>query len=276
MRLSAEGLYPRIGTAGTIDTRLDTLVWFQDGDGHKLAAPVIELDHIKNNFVGGRWVLVLAELERPLAPADLDRLGQRALEGAREMVVQPTTALFLPAETPSFEVRVNRFAAKPAGLQLELTDSAESGSPVRQSFPLDIAQYPFISSVQMPAQPQLGLHTVTARFIDGNTVVAQYRTGYWVRDEERLRSGPRVTLDKDFFLVNGKPQPIVGTTYMASDVQRQYLMQPNPFVWDRDFAQMHDNGINMVRTGLWTAWDQVMKERASYRKRRCATSKRSS
>ena len=37
-------------------------------------------------------------------------------------------------------------------------------------------------------------------------------------------------------------------------------MQPNPFVWDRDFAQMHDNGINMIRTGLWTAWDQVMKE----------------
>ena len=67
-------------------------------------------------------------------------------------------------------------------------------------------------------------------------------------------------LDQNFFLVDGKPLPIVGTTYMASDVQRQYLMQPNPFVWDRDFAQMHDNGINMIRTGLWTAWDQVMKE----------------
>ena len=260
VRLSAEGLYPRIGTAGTIDTRLDTLVWFQDGDNHKLAAPVIELDHIKNNFVGGRWVMVLADLERPFTPADLGRLAQRGLEGAREIVVQPTTALFLPGETPSFEVRVNRFAAKPTGLQLELTDAAESGSPVRQTSPLDIRQYPFISSVQMPAQPQPGLHTVTARFMEGDTLVAQYRTGYWVRDEERLRSGPRVTLDKDFFLVNGKPQPIVGTTYMASDVQRQYLMQPNPFVWDRDFAQMRDNGINMIRTGLWTAWDQVMKE----------------
>ena len=182
--MSAEGLYPRIGTAGTIDTRLDSLIWYQDGDNHKLAAPVIELDHIKNNFVGGRWVMVLADLERPLSPTDFARLAQRALEGAREMLVQPTTALFLPGETPSFEVRVNRFAAKPAALKLELTDSAESGSPVTQSFPLEIAQYPFISSVQMPAQPQLGLHTVTARFIDGNTLVAQYRTGYWVRDNE--------------------------------------------------------------------------------------------
>ena len=28
VRMSAEGLYPRIGTAGTIDMRLDALVWF--------------------------------------------------------------------------------------------------------------------------------------------------------------------------------------------------------------------------------------------------------
>ena len=73
--MSAEGLYPRIGTAGTIDMRLDPLVWFTDGDGHKLAAPVIELDHIKNNFVGGRWVMVLADLERPLPPADCEQAG---------------------------------------------------------------------------------------------------------------------------------------------------------------------------------------------------------
>ena len=77
--------------------RLDTLVWFTDGDGHKLAAPVIELDHIKNNFVGGRWVMVLADLERPLSSADLGRLAQRALEGAREMLVQPTPRSFCPA-----------------------------------------------------------------------------------------------------------------------------------------------------------------------------------
>src|ERR1019366_7753235 len=144
-----------------------------------------ELDHIKNNFVGGRWVMVLADLEAPLPPLSLSTLAQRALEGAREMVVQPQWALFLPGEAPSFEVRVNRFASQPAALRLELTDSAESGSLTTQSFPLDIAQYPFISNVQMPAPSQLGLHTVTAKFLDGKTPIAQYRTGYWVRDNER-------------------------------------------------------------------------------------------
>ena len=259
VRMSAEGLYPRIGTAGTIDMRLDPLVWGVE-NGRKLSAPVIQLDHIKNNFVGGRWVMVLAELDAPLPPLSLTALAQRALEGAREMVVQPQWALFLPGEAPSFEVRVNRFASNPAALRLELTDSAESGLPATQSFPLDIAQYPFLSSVQLPAPSQSGLHNVTARFLEGDTLVAQYRTGYWVRDEKQLQSGPVVGLNQDFFLVDGKPLPIVGTTYMASDAQRQYLMQPNPYVWDSDFAHMHDNGINMIRTGLWTAWDQVMKE----------------
>ena len=259
VRMSAEGLYPRIGTAGTIDMRLDPLIWGADGS-HKLAAPVIQLDHIKNNFVGARWVMVLAELEGPLPPQVLTMLAQRALAGAQEITVQPEWALFLPGETPSFEVRVNRFATKPAALRLELSDSAEGGTPMTQSFPLEIAQYPFLNNVQLPVPSQGGLHTVTARFMDGDTLVAQYRTGYWERDEKLLHSGPTVGLNQNFFLVDGKPLPIVGTTYMASDVQRQYLMQPNPFVWDRDFAQMHDNGINMVRTGLWTAWDQVMKE----------------
>ena len=260
VRLSAEGLYPRVGTAGTIDARVDTLVWYQDAEKHKLAAPVIELDHIKNNFVGGRWVFVLADLEHPLTAQDLGRLAKRALEGAREMMVQPQWALFLRGETPSFQVRVNWFAANPAELRLELTDADESGPPVTQSFALNITQYPFLTSLEMPAPSRGGLHNVTGRFMEGDTVVAQYRTGYWVRDEKALQSGPSVTLDQDFFLVDGKPQPIVGTTYMASDVQRQYLMQPNPFVWNDDFAQMQANGINMVRTGLWTAWDQVMKE----------------
>ena len=51
---------------------------------------------------------------------------------------------------------------------------------------------------------------------------------------------------------------MVGTTYMASDVHRKFLFEPNPAVWDRDFAYMKRQGINMVRTGLWTAWSRVM------------------
>jgi len=51
---------------------------------------------------------------------------------------------------------------------------------------------------------------------------------------------------------------VVGTTYMASDVHRKFLFEPNPHAWDQDFAEMKRQGINLVRTGLWTAHGRVM------------------
>lgn len=47
--------------------------------------------------------------------------------------------------------------------------------------------------------------------------------------------------------------PIVGTTYM-SDMHRKCFLLPNVSLWDADMAEMERIGINMVRTGLWTAY----------------------
>ena len=47
---------------------------------------------------------------------------------------------------------------------------------------------------------------------------------------------------------------------MASDVHRQFLFEPNPFVWDEDFRAMKAAGVNLVRTGIWTGWKKFMPE----------------
>ena len=47
---------------------------------------------------------------------------------------------------------------------------------------------------------------------------------------------------------------------MASDVHRQFLFEPNPFVWDQDFRAMKAAGVNLVRTGIWTGWKKFMPE----------------
>ncbi len=57
IRLSAVDLYHRGGAAGSIDARLDALAWGTK-DGRKLSAPVIQVDHYRNGFDGGRWILV--------------------------------------------------------------------------------------------------------------------------------------------------------------------------------------------------------------------------
>ena len=82
IRLSVVDLYPRGGATGSIDARLDTLAW-GTRDGRKLSAPVIQEDHYRNGFDGGRWIPVDADL-----PHDFFDNGQlvrslveRALQG---------------------------------------------------------------------------------------------------------------------------------------------------------------------------------------------------
>src|SRR2546429_6080646 len=53
IRLSAVDLYNRGGSAGSIDARLDPLAWGVE-NGRKMAAPAIEIDHLRNGFDGGR------------------------------------------------------------------------------------------------------------------------------------------------------------------------------------------------------------------------------
>lgn len=45
---------------------------------------------------------------------------------------------------------------------------------------------------------------------------------------------------------------------MDSSIQRKFLTLPNPARWDKDFAEMREVGINMVRTGIWTGWYELM------------------
>ncbi len=75
-----------------------------------------------------------------------------------------------------------------------------------------------------------------------------------------MTRGKPLTVDKHFFYRDGKVFPVTGTTYMASDVHRRFLFEPNPFVWDNDFREMKEAGVNMVRTGIWTGWKKYMPE----------------
>lgn len=84
-----------------------------------------------------------------------------------------------------------------------------------------------------------------------------YRSAFWMRDWEYLKSGSKLAVGSDYFEQDGKPLPVVGTTYMASDVDRLFLSKPNAYVWDRDMAQIRSAGLNMIRSGIWSGWALV-------------------
>ena len=261
LRLSAVDLYNRGGSAGSIDARLDPLAWGVKG-GRKMAAPAMEIDHLRNAFDGGRWIFLTAELDSQFLSNNdavnlIRTLAERARRGSEEFTARPTLPLYLPGEPVEVEVRWHA-AEKPSGpLTLRISEFPEGQPSQRQAQTANLAAQQVIL---FSSAKEKGFHVVQAELLDGNTVRATYRSGFWIRDPEFLRSGPHLTVNHDFFELDGHPLAVVGTTYMSSEVQRLYFDHPNVFVWDRDMAQIQDAGLNMLRTGWWTGWDKFCDE----------------
>jgi len=257
IRLSAVDLYHRGGSAGSLDARLATLAWGVK-DGRKLSAPVIQVDHDRNGFDGGRWILVNSELSREFFDnAGLVRsLAERALQGAEEFSVRPLLAVYVAGE--SVELQITWHAAKPdGGVSVKIASFAESDATNRSTV---TANLPSERPVTLPAPQGKGLYIIEAQLLHGNRVQAVYHSGFWIRDDAYLRSGPRISVNRDYFEVDGRPLAVIGTTYMSSEVQRLYFEHPNIYVWNQDLAQIHDAGLNMIRTGWWTGWDKFCDE----------------
>lgn len=257
IRLSAVDLYKRGGSAGSIDARLDTLAWGVQ-NGRKLSAPVIQIDHYGNGFDGSRWIFVNAELSRDFFDNSrlIQSLAQRALRGEEEFTVRPVLPLYLPGEP--VELQVNWQAATQAGVPSLKIISYPEAQPANRSTvlkPLQLNQ-----PIQLLPPAGKGLYIIEAQLLDGDNVRAIYHSAFWIRDDTYLRSGPHLTVNRDYFEVDGHPLAVIGTTYMSSEVQRLYFDHPNVYVWDQDLAQLHDAGLNMIRTGWWTGWDKFCDE----------------
>ena len=261
IRLSTNDLYNRGGSAGSLDARLDALA-FGVAQDRRLAAPVLQLDHLSGAFDGGRWILLSADLApqfyaSPESATILRTLAERALLGAEEFTVRPTLPLYLPGEPIELET-IWHAASKPAApLTVEIAMYPEDHPVQKTSATISV---PAAAATALPAPPAKGLYIIEARLLEGATTRAIYHSGFWIRDEAFLRSGPRLSVNADYFTLDEKPLAVVGTTYMSSEVQRLYFDHPNVSIWNRDLVQIHEAGLNTIRTGWWTGWDKVCDE----------------
>jgi hypothetical protein len=259
IRLSAAGLYARGGAAGGIDARLDTFVWGVK-DGRKLSAPAIEIDHMRDGFNGGRWIFLSADLPPDFFNTGADiikNLTERALQGAEEFTVRPVLPLYLSGEPIQLNIEWNVVQPHKTPLTVNISMYAEDNPSKRSETTAFIAAR---QSVVLTPPAGKGMHVVESRLMEGDRLRAIYRSGFWIRDEAYLRSGPKVTINKDYFELDGKPLAVAGTTYMSSEVQRLYFEYPNVYVWNKDLAQIKDRGLNMIRTGWWTGYDKFYNE----------------
>jgi hypothetical protein len=227
VRLSSTNNEPdEAGSDGPHEGFVESVVRGLNGEGRPIAAPIIQIDRWQAEFAGGRWVF--ANFNGPLTANAVRGLVERASRRAMKFRVRSDFACYRSGETP-------RILGELGNVRIEVR--SPSGQLVAGSV------------------SEAGLYHIKARIDD-----LTYESGFWVYEEELLKRGKPLTVDKHFFHRDGKVFPVTGTTYMASDVHRRFLFEPNPFVWDRDFRAMKDAGVNMVRTGIWTGWKKYMPE----------------
>jgi Beta-galactosidase len=261
IRLSAVDLYHRGGAAGSIDARVDPMVWGIK-NGRKMSAPVIEIDHVRNGFDGGRWIFVAADLpsnfwSAPEAAQLLGRLAERASQGSEEFIVRPIAPLYLPGEPIQLQVTWHSMQPSSPDTKVRVAVYREDRSSPRSEIVADVRA---IEPIVVPAPAGKGMYVVDAQLVEGEKVRANYHSGFWVRDESYLHSGLRLSVSKDYFERDGKAFAVVGTTYMSGEAQRLYFEYPNVYLWNQELGEIHAAGLNMIRSGWWTGWDKFCNE----------------
>jgi hypothetical protein len=248
------------GSEGYRDALVRPLVQVRAADGLALACPLLEVDRLRGPGAGGRWVL--APSDAALSPDVIRAAVLRALQGATEVDARPTLATIEPGEAASIRVSVRRPGARsdePAP-EVTVTVRDDQGRAVARS--RAVLSGPSTNRVGVaavrPDRPLApGLYRAEVRLAAPWTPSVA-TAGFWVKDERLLASAPTLTASRDWLRRGGRVFPVTGTTYMASDVHRKFLFEPNPAVWDADFREMARRGVNLVRTGLWTGWSRAM------------------
>ena len=258
-----------LGSSGPMDGHIYPFLYGVSDEGRKLSAPITMIENTKGEYAGGRWLFV----NQRIGPAFWEGGGLSALqvwgaycaEGVTELWLKPNYACYEPGEQPVLSLHMQSLgAAKPDATAKEWRVSLslyEKGSdePIwTTQDSLQSSRELKIERMSVPVSVAPGFYRVVCEAVSECGERRVLRQGFWGRDNQLLSEGERLTVGRDYFVKAGKPMPIVGMTYMTSDVSRKFLFMPNAGLWDADMAHMRRAGINLIRTGIWTAWRQVM------------------
>ncbi len=250
------------GTSGPRDAVLRPLIHVVNSKGLPVACPLLEIDRMQGSEAGGRWIIEPSDAV--LSSQIIKRCVQLAVEGSVEMQAYPVHASVKQHEVPV--IRVNLFKRgnndeHNSAQHVEIKVTNSSGNLVF-SKNTELTGYGKFKTAEIPIITNNiltpGFYSVDVHASNVSWHPSSIKSGFWVWDQQLINSAPKLSVSKDWILKNGKVFPIVGTTYMASDVDRKFLFEPNPYLWNKDFAEMEKLGVNFVRTGIWTGWSRMM------------------
>lgn len=254
------------GSPGARDATLRPLVVGHSDNDRRLAAPIIQIDRMQGDYVGGRWIL--ANFSGSVTAKAMRALAEMALQGSMELTARSSFACYREGEVPSFTVQCRR----PKGgierlvsddCRIEVSDErdrhVESLRVQLRGEGTVVTGYAGMKRSSLsPGLYRVRIKQKVKSLSSDSNYSLTHSTGFWVFDRNLLEGGKSFTVDKDYLLQDGKPYVVTGTTYMGSDVHRKFLFEPNPYLWDKDSAEMKADGMNMIRTGIWSGWRNYM------------------
>ncbi|MCP3738606.1 beta-galactosidase [Rossellomorea sp. BNER] len=252
-----------MGSSGPIDARIYPLLKGISVNKREVAAPSVLIENYKGQFTGGRWVfinqLLTSEFWNDKGCRLLMELADFSARGVTELWVKTNYATYYHNETPVITFQAQSLLNEPTNWSLELSITKNRITVEKHRLEVSITKELIIRNIYLRTKEfDPGLYELTCRLVSSTGEVRNIQQGFWFMDKDLLESGQPLTCGRDYFLKGNQPLPIVGMTYMTSDVARYFLFLPNPGTWNKDFSTMKAAGINYVRTGIWTAWRNMM------------------
>ncbi|WP_042167520.1 beta-galactosidase [Paenibacillus gorillae] len=260
----------QMGSAGPMDAHLYPLLKGISSEGREVAAPVLLWENTKGAFAGARWLFINQPLTEVFwqggGVQELLRWSAYCSAGVTELWLKPNYASYEPGERAMLTLQMQQLSRQsstdkaPASWSFAISVQHENHPEQLWSNRLqeEATSRQLILRLPVPLSLESGYYYVECIAESSTGERRVLRQGFWGMDRELLASGTPVTCERDYFIKDGRPMPVVGMTYMTSDVARKFLFLPNASVWERDMAQMRKAGINWIRTGIWTAYRNVM------------------
>jgi hypothetical protein len=246
----------RVFVNAVLGGRYRGLCFLVNDRGDRLAAPVVAEDILGYNQLSRRRVYLSFDTEAEFwnSQNGIELMRKAAIYaslGGCRLWLDLHQLTVMPGEHISGSVDVLR-NGRPAKVTLELlsgskilaTRTTTCGNSLQEKINLAVPL----------SDP--GLYKVRASLSIGDTLFERYTSGVFVRDTFLLLSGERLEAARDYFRLGGKPYLMAGTNYFSTDAYTLGFfvggsLGGNAWVWEKDFAEMEQQGLKIVRTGIW-------------------------
>ncbi len=259
--MASRELYNRNGSLSTIDGEWKSILSGVDEEGLRTVPLVSQFDRHTERYVGGRWVFCTftpAEgyWQSREGTAMLRTLVGHAAKKPLALRVKPDFPYYQAGEKPAMKIDIATFDAQPKTYKAEAVVTLNGKAVQNEKFEFVSGTKEHSFSLKKPVKD--GLYSIQLTVSNGNAITEKRAGSFLVGDLAALNTGESFGTNSHFLTRGGNTFPVVGMTYMSSDVHRYFFIHPNPAVWDRDMAYMKASGINMLRTGIWTGHEHIV------------------